>query len=86
MFVRPGGEFLGPGVIQPAQGGAGSLVLTFNFGWTASSQYMAVFLSEANAFTVPFLWGSFDGSTNEPVVYPIGTSIQQVEAQVLGSQ
>jgi len=73
-------------VIQPAQGGAGSLVLTFNsVGPLLYNQYPA-FLSEANAFIVPFLWGSFDGSTNEPVVYPVGTSIYQVEAQVLGGR
>ncbi len=29
------------------------------------------------------LWGSFDGSTNAPVVYPNGTSIVNVENQVL---
>lgn len=31
-------------------------------------------------------WGSFDGTTNEPVVYPIGTSIQDLEQWVLGGQ
>lgn len=29
------------------------------------------------------IWGSFDGSTNAPVIYPNGTSIQDVENQVL---
>ena len=76
----------GPGVIQPAQGGAGSLVLTFNAVGPLLLNINPFFLSEANAFTVTFLWGSFDGSTNEPVVYPVGTSIYQVEAQVLGGR
>jgi hypothetical protein len=31
-----------------------------------------------------FIWGSFDGTTNDPVVYPNGTSIQNLENQVLG--
>lgn len=32
----------------------------------------------------PFLiWGSFDGSTNAPVIYPNGTSIQNLENQLL---
>ena len=61
-------------------------VLTFNSVGPLLQNIWPFFLSEANAFTIPFLWGSFDGSTNEPVVYPIGTSIQQIEAQVLGSQ
>ncbi|MBI1176028.1 hypothetical protein GC207_01160 [bacterium] len=30
-------------------------------------------------------WGSFDGSTNDPVLYPSGSSIKQLEQQVLGS-
>src|SRR5207249_7516544 len=28
-------------------------------------------------------WGSFDGSTNAPIVYPQGTSIMDLENQVL---
>ena len=39
-------------------------------------------LSES-ASTTNFIWGSFDGSTNDPVVYPSGTSIADLEAQVL---
>jgi hypothetical protein len=30
-----------------------------------------------------FNWGSFDGSTNPPVVFPEGTSLAELEAQVL---
>jgi hypothetical protein len=30
-----------------------------------------------------FLWGSFDGTTNDPVVYPNGTSIANLAAEVL---
>lgn len=30
-----------------------------------------------------FLWGSFDGTTNPPVVYPNGTSIANLESEVL---
>jgi hypothetical protein len=41
------------------------------------------FLSEVSS-PRHILWGSFDGSTNEPVVYPVGTSIRQIEAQALG--
>jgi hypothetical protein len=32
-----------------------------------------------------FVWGSFDGSTNPPVVYPSGTSLRDLEAMVLTS-
>ena len=30
-----------------------------------------------------FIWGSFDGSTNAPIIYPSGTSITDLENQVL---
>jgi hypothetical protein len=30
-----------------------------------------------------FLWGSYDGSTNDPVIYPNGTSIANLAAEVL---
>jgi hypothetical protein len=37
---------------------------------------------ETNQFQV-FVWGSFDGTTNAPVVYPNGTSITNLEYAVL---
>jgi hypothetical protein len=39
-------------------------------------------LTESTA-TTNFIWGSFDGSTNDPVVYPSGSSIMNLEAQIL---
>ncbi|MGE3312949.1 MAG: hypothetical protein AB7O66_23515 [Limisphaerales bacterium] len=33
-----------------------------------------------------FIWGSFDGSTNDPIVYPTGTSIRDIERQIFGSR
>jgi len=41
------------------------------------------FLDEVGASLPLFLWGSFDGTTNAPVVYPDGSSIMNVENQVL---
>jgi len=41
------------------------------------------FLSGPNTNAESFVWGSFDGSTNDPVVYPDGTSIQNLENEVL---
>jgi len=34
-------------------------------------------------FAFYFLWGSFDSSTNAPVVYPDGTSIENIQNQIL---
>ncbi len=77
---------LGPGVIQPGGNGAGTtpaaFILTFNSVGPLYDNQFPGFLSEANAGR-HILWGSFDGSTNEPVVYPVGTSIRQIEAQAL---
>ena len=42
------------------------------------------FLDQVNPYDVGWVWGSFDGTTNDPVIYPIGTSIQDLEQQVLG--
>ena len=42
------------------------------------------FLSAPELDQIPgFIYGSFDGTTNAPVVYPDGTSIQNLENQVL---
>ncbi len=41
------------------------------------------FLSESG-LTPAWRWGSFDGTTNAPVLYPSGTSIRDMERQVLG--
>lgn len=44
------------------------------------------FLTEETAFSdFSFVWGSFDGTTNAPVVYPEGSSLEALEQQVLGN-
>ncbi|MBI3191729.1 MAG: hypothetical protein HYZ36_03610, partial [Pedosphaera parvula] len=40
-------------------------------------------LNEDTAFTF-FNWGSFDGTTNAPIVYPVGTSIEALESLITG--
>lgn len=34
----------------------------------------------------PFLWGSFDGSTNPPVIFPQDITLEQIEARTAGRQ
>jgi len=78
---------LGPGVMDPATAiNLPALLFTFNSVGPLFINQADFFVSEVNNLGRSFIWGSFDGSTNEPVVYPIGTSIQQVEAQVLGGR
>jgi len=78
----------GPGTINP------QTTITFNkvgdiyangslalLGLTTNS-----FLNEAteSQYYLPFVaWASYDASTNEPIVYPSGTSIQNLENQML---
>ena len=78
--IYPG--LAGPGTIDP------STTITFN---KVGPNYLNVGTFFLNGYGNPnntpywaFVWGSFDGSTNDPVVYPNGTSIQNLVDQVLG--
>jgi hypothetical protein len=66
----------GPGTVVPTQ------QFTFNKVGPAFLNVGPYFLDEADNFPF-FVWGSFDGTTNAPVIYPSGTSIMDYENQVL---
>jgi hypothetical protein len=73
----------GPGILQSSprlmftfDKGGDTLVNTFNPSVGSST------LTEAGA-TEQFHWGSFDGTTNEPVVYPSTLSIRSLEDQLI---
>jgi len=66
----------GPGTITPAT------TISFNKSGRTYENFSPAFMYETNA-TISFLWASFDGSTNVPVVYPNGTSIANLENQIL---
>jgi len=68
----------GPGQIQS------QIVITFNKVGPHILNQNPFFLDEADPLFVGFVWGSFDGTTNAPVVYPIGSSIEDLEQEVLG--
>lgn len=74
----------GPGILQPG------ITLTFN---TVGPLYFntgpffifpdgTAGFAQTNSF-FNFQWGSFDGTTNDPVVYPNGASLANLEAQVV---
>jgi len=79
---------IGPGTMVPSVGTAPALILTLNSVGPIWGNQWPNFLSQADADqpNLFLLWGSFDGSTNAPVIYPFGTSIEAVEAQVLGGR
>jgi len=70
----------GPGTIEPQT--------TFTFNNVGPLYYNAglidtnAFLTELDQVT-EFIWGSFDGTTNVPVIYPNDVSITDMENQVL---
>jgi len=66
----------GPGIIAP------QMIVTFNKIGQFLFNSNPFFLDEETA-TPEFVWGSFDGTTNAPVIYPQGTSIRDIESQVL---
>jgi Putative Ig domain len=74
----------GPGTIDP------STTISFNkVGDIYGNGSLAENALATNAFLSGYTqigllaWGSFDASTNDPVVYPNGTSIQNLENQIL---
>jgi hypothetical protein len=83
LNTQPGsvGPTAGPGVIQP------QAVITFSklgpYLINATGNGISL-LTEASPDAIGVIWGSFDGTTNAPIIYPNGVSIQQLEQQVLG--
>jgi hypothetical protein len=82
LNTQPGGNgpTAGPGVIQP------QVVITFNKvgPFIINSSGTGIFFLDQATGSAGFVWGSFDGTTNPPIVYPNGTSIQDLQQQVLG--
>jgi hypothetical protein len=65
----------GPGVAQPGV----SIVFT-----KVGRLYENIDVGTEASATPFFAWGSYDGTTNAPVAYPAGTSIRDLERQILG--
>ena len=65
----------GPGTLEP------STSFTFNKVGPIYENDAPNFLDEAGQL-LWFIWGSFDGSTNAPIVYPNGAGIEGIENQV----
>ena len=69
----------GPGTLNPG------VIITFNnAGPTFWNGIYPFFLSEANPFFIFPIWGTYDGTTNAPVIYPNNISIEDLERQALG--
>jgi peptidoglycan hydrolase-like protein with peptidoglycan-binding domain len=66
----------GPGVIQP------QITILFSKIGPYFFNSNPFFVDETTA-TPGVVWGSFDGSTNPPIVFPNSLSVQELESQVL---
>jgi hypothetical protein len=68
-----------PSVITP------ELVVTLNNSGQVYYNEGTQFYDQGNVLDVGFIWGSFNGSTNAPIAFPTGTSVEEIEAQVLSA-
>lgn len=68
----------GPGTINPGAGTFFGSEISFNRVGPLFYNFAPFNLDELTQ-TKLFAWGSFDGSTNAPIVYPNGTSIENYE-------
>ncbi len=63
----------GPGIIYP------STTFTMNKSPEVILNQSTAFLTQFTNIENGYIWGSFDGSTNDPVIYPSGTSLVNLE-------
>jgi hypothetical protein len=68
-----------PAVITP------ELVVTLNNSGQVYYNEGTKFVTQGSIVDLGFIWGSFNGSTNAPIPFPTGTSIEEIEAQVLSA-
>lgn len=78
------GVAIDPAVITPAVLSPG-LIIVLNDDGPIYYDEGPAFVDQDNAIDLGFIWGKFDGSTNAPIAFPNGTSIEQLESQVLSS-
>jgi hypothetical protein len=71
----------GPGQIQPSGTATPQVIITFNKVGPATMNTAPAFVNQVTSLRL-FRWGSFDGSTNAPIVYPSGSSISDLEQQI----
>jgi Putative Ig domain len=71
-------QVAGPGTIDPP-----TRVVFNKVGPVFENLSPAYLKGPAAAYGQDFVWGSFDGSTNDPIVYPNGTSIATLESAAL---
>ncbi|MGP8198896.1 MAG: hypothetical protein ACLQU4_05270 [Limisphaerales bacterium] len=75
---------LGVGSVSPAVLPP-ELIVTFNNSGQVYYNESSTYADQASSVELGFIWASFNGSTNAPVVFPTGTSLAEIESQVLSA-
>ncbi|HEV7927469.1 MAG TPA: hypothetical protein VGR14_19110, partial [Verrucomicrobiae bacterium] len=74
--IQPGGVV--PSTVNPSE------LITLNNVGPVYYNIDPGFLSQQTSYETPvFNWGSFDGSTNPPIIYPNGSSLAELEQEVV---
>lgn len=71
----------GPGVINPGAGAAAAITITFSTLGPYFNNSTPFSLSEVGP---GFVWGYIPNVTDQPIVFPDGTTVQDLENRVLG--
>lgn len=85
-LVGGAGGANGPGIVEITSGNVNANIsIALNKVGVLFQLGAGSFLRESETFTAQqFVWGSFDGSTNPPTIYPDFLSITELEQTVLG--
>lgn len=77
---RTAANFSGPGIIDPT---TSPITITFNTIGPVFNNASPALLSGPGGAGRFLIWGSFDATTNAPIVYPNGTSLANLAAEAL---
>jgi len=67
----------GPGIIR------GPILISYNNLGPSITHQTPGLIDYSHPYFKNYTWGSYDGSGDEPVVYPVGTDIDALESQIL---
>jgi hypothetical protein len=81
IVANSGNPIYGPGTVALAPQGATTIAIAFNKVGNLLQNIGPPSVDQATA-NQSFIWGSFDGTTNPPVIYPVGSSISNFVDQV----
>jgi len=82
IVANSGNPIYGPGTVALAPQGGTTISLAFNKVGPLLQNIGPISVDQTTA-SQAFLWGSFDGTTNPPVIYPVGLSLTNFVNQIV---